>query len=275
MWQSLLRSWLMHKAQDELLRAAAQPQESSGPPSECDIGLLFALTIEAGGLVDRLANAVRREGHGLVAWQGTLAERRIVAMCSGAGQPAAARAAEAMIHAHRPKRMIVSGFAGGLDPGAARGDLVMADELVDESGRRLALDLHVDRAALAAVPGVRVGRLLTVDRIIASPAEKRALGVKHQALAVDMESFAAAEVCRRGKTPLLAVRIISDGVDDRLPPEVENLVRQRSLPGRLGAVAGALVRRPASAKDMWRLKEQAIEASERLAKFLTGIVEQM
>ena len=84
-----------------------------------------------------------------------------------------------------------------------------------------------------------------------------------------------AEICRKLKSKFLAVRIISDTVDDVLPKEIENLLDQSSLAGKLGAVAGAILNRPSSVKDMWRLREAAIKASDRLAKFLTGVMSQL
>ncbi len=156
-----------------------------------------------------------------------------------------------------------------------RHDLLMVDGLVDVEGNRLAIDLKVDPAAAAEMPNVHVGRLLTGDRIVGRPDEKRSLGAKHAAVAIDMETFAVAEVCRRRKVRFLAVRIISDGVDDELPPDMEKLIRQKTPLRKFGAVAGTLMNRLGSVKDMYRLKENALVASDRLAKFLASSIEQL
>ena len=136
--------------------------------------------------------------------------------------------------------------------------------------RRLAIDFKMGES-----PRVHVGRLLTVDHVIRDPQEKRTLGQRHEALAVDMESMAVAEVCRREKVRFLSVRVIIDDVDRALPRDIDLLVRKKSAAGRMGAAAGAILRRPSSVKDMWQLKEDALVASERLAKFLVGIVGQL
>jgi adenosylhomocysteine nucleosidase len=122
---------------------------------------------------------------------------------------------------------------------------------------------------------MHVGRVLTTNRVIDTPEEKRALGSEHRALAVDMESFAVATICQREKTRFLSVRVITDSVNRTLPPDIDHLVKRTSTAGRLGAAAGAILRRPASIKDMWQLKEDAIVASERLANFLTGVIRQL
>ena len=99
--------------------------------------------------------------------------------------------------------------------------------------------------------------------------------MRHAALAVDMESMAVAQVCRAEKVRFLSVRVIIDEVDRALPRDIDSLLNKKSTAGRLGAAAGAILRRPASIKDMWQLKEDALAASERLAKFLVGVVGQL
>jgi adenosylhomocysteine nucleosidase len=234
----------------------------------CHVGVVFALPIEAGGLVDRLAGAIGTHGAGFVAREGGLDGRRVVIVESGAGQTRAAQATEALILGHRPRWIVSAGFAGGLDERVKQGDILMADAIADTSGRELAIDFKLGEAS----PRVHVGRLLTVDRVIRDPAEKRALGRQHRALAVDMESLAVAEVCSREKVRFLSVRVIIDDVERTLPRDIDLLVNKQTTAGRLGAAAGAIFRRPSSVKDMWQLKEDALVASERLAKFLVGVV---
>lgn len=237
----------------------------------CHVGLVFALGIEAGGLVDRLKGVIRIEGHGFVAREGGLGGKRLIVLESGTGLKNAERGARALIAGHRPRWVISAGFAGGLYPNLALGDLVLINEIISADGQPLAIDVHYEPGA-ADRDRVHVGRLLTADHIIREAAEKRLLGERYQALAVDMESAAVAKVCQAERVRLLAVRIISDPVHRDLPPEIANLVRQRTTAGRLGAAAGALFRRPSSLKDMWQLKEDALHASERLADFLIELI---
>jgi adenosylhomocysteine nucleosidase len=194
---------------------------------------------------------------------------------TGPGQQAARHAAEAILDGHRPPWIISAGFAGGLRPELARHDLVMADAVLDAAGQRLVVDLKVDPQSLAQTPGVHVGPLLTVDHVVRTPDEKRALADRHEALAVDVESYAVAQVCRERGVRFLAIRIVSDPVDDELPRDVEALLAQKTRVAKLGAVVGAVWKRPSSVKDMWKLKEDALVASDRLAKFLASTIEQL
>lgn len=288
-FRRLLSSWLQTAATEKVrekvveaahqqVQAAAEQAQAAGLAGEaepCRLGVVFALGIESGGLRDLLDGVVTTRGHGLVVRRGRLQGRHVALVIAGAGRENAARATEAVISGHQPQWVFSAGFAGGLSPELKRCDILMADRLVDLAGNHLALDLRVDPDSLAAMPGVHVGRLLTADRIIRRPEEKQSLGEQYDAVAVDMESFAVAEVCRHRRIRFLAVRVIHDALHDELPSDVEKLLAQKTRAARLGAATGAIWRRPSSIKDMYQLKENALLASERLAKFLAGMVEQL
>jgi adenosylhomocysteine nucleosidase len=294
----LLRNWLRHAAQQTIrqrvmetaqgqLQAAVEKPGSRQARRQSpagQVGVVMALGIEAGGLEDLLDGLLTTRGHGFLVRQGQLKGRHLVLILSGHGRRSAARATEALITGHQPKWVVSAGFAGGLSPKLKRHDILVADHLVAAAGNRPAIDVELDPARLfgagsrfptarkAAAPGVHVGRLLTADRVVRLPGEKRALFREYGALAVDMESFAVAEVCRRRQVGFLAVRVINDAADDELPLDVEKLLAQKTRAAQLGAAAGAIWRRPSSLKDMYELKENALLASDRLAKFLAGMI---
>ena len=253
-------------------RKESAPSEHAQPDEEpaaaaCEVGVVFALSIEVGGLLDRMSGVITRHGQGFVAHEGKLAGRQVGAITTGPGRAAAVHGTAALIAGHAPRWIVSAGFAGALDGSLARGDIVVANRIIDVGGSQLAIDFQLDET-----PGVRVGSLLTVDSIVRTPDERRRLAAEHGAMAVDMETFAVAERCREERIRFLSVRKISDTVDDCLPDDIEHLMRQHGLAGRAGAVTGALFRRPGSLKDMWRLKETALVASERLAKFLAEML---
>lgn len=288
MLRHLLRSWLSRAAQEtireKVVEAARQGMDEPGceevaaestPPPPCDVGVVFALEIESGGLEDLMEQVVTIRGHGFVARQGRLHKRNVVMILSGSGREAAARATEALIDGHRPGWIISAGLAGGLSEALKRNHLLMADAIVDESGGRLCLDLRVEPESLRRTPDVHVGTLLTIDRVVRLSEEKRRLGEKHQALAVDMESYAVAEACRRRQVRFLSVRVIGDPVDEELAAEVRGLLKQQSPSAKLGALVGAVWKRPSSIKDMLRLRGNTLVASDRLAKFLDSTIERL
>lgn len=280
MWLRLLVGQLVQQAAQQKMRSAVSDavrgqleQSSAAPAGPCEILFIFALNAESGPLTDMLENGTYTKGPTFVERAGTLDGRRVVIAEVGAGAEAAARGAEDCLALHRPKWAVSAGFAGGLVEGLNKGHILMADELVDLSGQVFATGLKIDRANLS--PSLHVGRLLTVDRLIREPEEKRQLAQEHAAAACDMESFAVAEACRNAGVPLMAVRVISDTVDDRLPVEIEQLLMERSLAARLGAAAGAIMQRFSALGDMWKLYEDALKCSKRLAKFLRSMLPEM
>ena len=256
-------------------QSASATQATERELLACHAGIVVALPLESGYFEDRLSGLISIKGHGFTMRTGGFAGRGIAVAISGAGQERARRATEALIAGHRPKWLISAGFAGGLQPHLARSDIVLANSVVGEQGQRLSIELGLPTSDERASRGVHVGRLLTVDRIIRKVDEKRSLGASHGAIAVDMESLAVAQVCQCEKQRFLAIRVITDTVNDELPRDVERLLNRPTMVRKLGAATGSIVRRPSAAKDLWKLRESAITAADRLAKFLVGVIEQL
>lgn len=196
---------------------------------------------------------------------------RIVVVESGAGMVRAERAARALLAVHSPAWVLSCGFAGALQPQLKVGDIVAATDLVDDNGHDLKIDL-----GMASDPArhLHVGRIATVGKIVRTVADKHALAERTGGLAVDMETFAVAQVCQELQRKFLAFRVISDDLSTDLPPEVMSIFGDTGAV-RFGAVVGSLWKRPGSITDLFRLREQANQAAEHLADFLDGVVKQL
>jgi nucleoside phosphorylase len=165
-----------------------------------------------------------------------------------------------------PKLIISAGFSGALRDGLNIADIIVSTDVVDEDGG----------AWPASWPGAiasdtfRRGKLLTVSRTIAEPDEKLALGQKHDALAVDMETAIVARMCSERGIPFGCVRAISDDVHTPLSPDLEYvIVNGKVSPWRLLA---RLVRRPWFAAELWRLAKHTRLAADRLAAALGRLI---
>ena len=139
------------------------------------------------------------------------------------------------------------GLTGALADGLAIGDWVVADRL---SGTvEMETDARWRDAALARLTGARAGAFFADGRMIDTIEEKRALGVRHQALAVDMESHVAAQVAQARGVPFAIVRVVSDGVDHLLPPAI--VVSMRPDGGIDGkAMARSIAKQPGQLPDL-------------------------
>ena len=160
-------------------------------------------------------------------------------------------------------RAVFAGFAGGLRPDLAVGDLVWADEVVADDGRRF-------RPSASAPASVPPGVLRTSSRLVSTLAEKRHLA-EIGGDAVDMESAAFAGWCDQHAVRWSCVRAISDDANTALPAELFAVVENGLSLGRL---ARAVLRRPALLGDLWSLSRSTRKAAKALAGALETWLQQ-
>lgn len=178
---------------------------------------------------------------------GSLPHGRLLAI-SGMGPQAAARAAQSLVAAGA-EALLSFGLAGALDPQLRAGAVVVPQTVVDGAGglhsaygpwrERLA----AQAAGVADARGVAGGSLLSVTQPLATVESKSQARIKSGAAAVDMESFAIAEVAARMGVKFAVVRVVIDGADDALPPSV---IQATGADGEvsLPRLVAALVRAP-------------------------------
>lgn len=170
-------------------------------------------------------------------WVGHLHGQEVVAVLSRIGKVAAATTATALIERFRVDRIVFTGVAGGLAPGAQVGDVVLAEAFLqhdldasplfpryevplyglDRFATDAQLTGELAAAAARALPHARHHRGLVVsgDRFVGSAADSKLLQAAFpDALAVEMEGAAFAQVCHDYGVPFAAVRTVSDRADD-------------------------------------------------------------
>lgn len=241
--------------------------DTASPPStgRVDVGIVFAMAIEADAFERLVADRVELRAAGLVFHEGTAGGRRVAWCVGGVGSDAAARAARLLVDGHRPRLLVSAGFAGGLDPALARGALVRPTRVVDEAGAA-----PLPLMPVGATPAAAPITICTVGRIVRSPEEKRALAATTGAVLVDMETHAVAAAAAAAGLPCAGLRVVSDDATQALPREVTALAAPQSAWRRFGAALGGLARRPSAAVDLWRLWEHAVVDGRTLA---TGLAE--
>jgi adenosylhomocysteine nucleosidase len=207
--------------------------------------ILSALAEEQQGLMDRLHQPRRVERAGRVFCLGELHGQPVVLALSRIGKVAAATTATTLIEAFGAQRLIFTGVAGGIGPGVAVGDVVVADAFVQHDmdasplfpkyqvplyGReRFASDEALADALLVATRAglsrlglpatVHHGLIASGDRFVCAAQEAHELhaalsAAGHAPLAVEMEGAAVAQVCHDYAIPYAAMRTISDRADD-------------------------------------------------------------
>jgi nucleoside phosphorylase len=174
---------------------------------------------------------------------GPLAQGRVrVEMC-GIGPARAAAFAEGLERSGPWSGLVLLGWAGGLWPDLAVGDMVLADAVLDVRGQRIG-------CVAIELAGARCGPLLTVGEVLRTPEAKRAARASGT-LAVEMEAYPLAAWAAAHSVPFLHARVISDAVDDPLPDLGDALdAFGRVRPGRLMRL---LLTRPRLVADLWPL----------------------
>lgn len=241
----------------------------AAPPAPADIGIVAALSIEVAPFLARLKDVRKYASDRHTVIEGLYGPKLVTLIVAGPGRKASRRGTELLLAGHRPRWVVSSGFAGALDPALARYALLLPDEVLDPEGNLARVGLEIRGESDG--PAIKTGRLATVDAIIRTAAEKAELREQTGAVAVDMETAAVARICAERAVRFLALRIVSDPADVDLPPEVLSILGP-SGGYRVGAALGAIWKRPASIKDMFRLREHALEAARRLGEALAWTI---
>jgi len=202
---------------------------------------------------------------------------RFVVFQSGMGPAAAARTVEGLLASANPPRLICSsGFCGGLKDGIEVGAAILPGRVAGADGKTAQEVVCAEAEAYAkklAAAGLKFqrGTLLSTPAVIARPEEKRALAEKHQAVVVDMESFAIAGAIR-GRAEFFVLRVVSDSVVDELPAEVGSFLdEQGNL--RLGQILRFALRSPRNLKTLWQLKTRSALAAKALTAAWKAVLE--
>src|SRR6266852_8712852 len=127
------------------------------------------------------------------------------------GMENARRGAEIAMASHH-KICIASGFAGSLKETHKVGD-ILAARAVQQLGKSKTIECSQNLFWAACVNrAIEAKMFLTTDRVIGTAEEKKQL--VPFADAVDMESFATLSVAKEKRLPAVAIRVVSDRLDE-------------------------------------------------------------
>jgi len=220
----------------------------------CRIGLMAAMPQELQAVLALMPDEHRETVAGRTFWPGHLGGCEVVAVVSGIGKVAASTTATLLLQRYGVDGLLFTGVAGGLGEGVKVGDMVVAQRFLQHDmdasplfprhevpgyGQALfathtgwtqalaqasqhTLDqlptwLGEDTLAAFHLQAARVhqGLIVSGDRFVATSAESTALRqALPEALAVEMEGAAVAQVCHDFGVPFAAVRTVSDRADD-------------------------------------------------------------
>lgn len=164
--------------------------------------------------------------------------------------------------------VISFGIAGGLDPAAAPGTVLVASGVIEGEERLLADGPLSERLrGILTEGGIRpvLADLLGVDAAITAPHEKVELHARTGAAGVDMESHVAIRHAARHAVPFAAIRVICDPAGRALPAVAANALRPDGTVDGWGLLRG-LVGDPAQLAGLVQLAGDARASFRSLSR---------
>ncbi len=228
----------------------------------------------------------------------------VLVLTCGVGKVPAAAGTMYLTERYQPRALVLIGTAGSLDPRLGIGDLVVADEVLPADvgvihsqgfgqtgpglcaeGRllfhnRFPLDGEMVEAAATSASRAALtchrGRVITCDQVVLDPGLRAYLGKTFQALAVEMEGSAVAQVAGGAGIPVAVIRAISDemehdfvGLEEILPYCGESRTDLWARRYRMLTADGSILSR---AREMRRGTRRALASIGRfLEAFLPAI----
>lgn len=189
------------------------------------IGIIVAMSKELELLLPMLQNSEESRMSGFVFHSGKMGKHDVMVMQCGIGKVNAAMGTLMLVNHFDPDFVINSGVAGGADQSVSVMDVVAGERVAyhdvwcgpeSELGRVQGLPLYFEGAKelLRLLPDrqdIHKGLICSGDQFIDTiEAVNKIKGNFPDAIAVDMESGAIAQVCHVNKVPFLALRVISD-----------------------------------------------------------------
>ena len=200
---------------------------------------------------------------------GRLDGHDVILVRCGIGKVAAATTTAVLLDAFDASALLFTGVAGGLGEGVRVGDIVVATTLLQHdmnaeplfprwevplTGRArfdadAAWSARLAQASRALAVGnahavgaaIHEGMVASGDRFVATHAESDQLrALLPDALAVEMEGAAVAQVCHDFARPFAVVRTISDRADDAAHGDFQRFVRDVAAPYSRDIVRAAL-----------------------------------
>ena len=208
-------------------------------------GIIAAVIEEAEAIKKEIENIKEIVINEISFFTGKFNEKEIVFVQSGIGKVNAAITATLLIEKFNVKEVIFSGVAGSLDARLKIGDVVIGRDIVQHDVDATAFGYKMgqipqmkewafesDKDLIEKIAKINninhqilLGRILTGDQFISKKDVKIQLGKDFDALCVDMESGAVAQVCARLGIKFLIIRSISDSITDDSGMEYTSFVK--------------------------------------------------
>jgi len=223
----------------------------------------FPTEFEAKDLLGKIENREKRDLEGIPVTCGKIGETSVAVTIIGVGPAKAHHATQVILNHLSMKVFILAGFAGALTSELHRGQILVVKGYSAESLINY----------IKLLPGFDIGALHPVTEIVATAAEKQQLGQETGCQMVDMETAYVAHLVASHDVEFLAIRAISDLVDEDIPRDVLDCgydqSASRTTPMKL---LGFLARNPKRIKPLQQFLKPLPDVRARLSNFLLSVI---
>ncbi|MCF0233459.1 MAG: hypothetical protein HUK22_00610, partial [Thermoguttaceae bacterium] len=105
-----------------------------------------------------------------------------------------------------------------------------------------------------------------------SAAERRRVGEETGAVVAAVGALSVAKACAEAGVPFLSLRIAFDSREVGSSAARKIAASNQSAARAFGAFLGAVSKKPSAALDLYKVKERALEAADKLAAALVAIL---
>jgi adenosylhomocysteine nucleosidase len=198
------------------------------------IALAAALPVELTG-IKKLGGFFKKNLGGISYMRGDIHGVDVALFVSGVGDARAYETATTACASLSLAAYVYVGLSAALMPGLRPGDVVVGESttsLASKGGQVYIPDatlLKLAEAALKEVRKVSFGPLLVTPKVAVTSAEKKGLAQAGSFAALDMESAGAARAAQEAGVPFIAIRAISDTLEEDLPVDFNRFMKSGGM----------------------------------------------
>jgi adenosylhomocysteine nucleosidase len=246
---------------------------------ESSICILGALKEEIAGIKGRMKIDNRSKLESADVYYGTWERKPIILVRTGIGKIRAGGALALVLEKYSLSMVISIGYAGGTHPDIEAGDLLVAKQFLNfpkdsSPPRKIEVSSCLATQAEKVPPSEKYsafkGCLLTMDRVVNMPEDKRAIGEDYGVHAIDMETSVLAHMAATRKIPFLSVRAITDTVDQELV-DVSSFMAKDGKVSKLKA-GWYVVTHPGTIPKFISLQDIARRGTKNITEFLINFL---
>ena len=178
-----------------------------------------------------------------------------IAIVCGMGEDNARFAAQTLLK-RNASTLVSWGTAGALSENIQSGDLILADNVIANDGDRYSFDAEWNKYIINELSNTSLkihhGMIAHAGQVLETAEEKKRLHGETNALAVDMESLAIAQIAINAKLPCVSIRAIVDEASQCIP---EAVIKHTDTFGRpsLFPLFSSLIRNPGLITELIKL----------------------